>query len=58
MVTVSVALTVFAGPLYAYADRAGEDMAAPGEMAQLVLGDTPGQLGGGSGDTRPEEGAP
>lgn len=58
MVTVSVALTVFAGPLYAYADRAGEDMAAPREMAQLVLGDTPGQLGGGSGNTRPEGSAP
>ncbi|MFT4231623.1 MAG: proton-conducting transporter membrane subunit, partial [Leucobacter sp.] len=58
MVVVSVALTVFAGPLYAYADRAGEDMAAPGSLAELVLGDTPGQLGGGSGSTRLEETAP
>jgi multicomponent Na+:H+ antiporter subunit D len=55
MVTVSIALTVFAGPLYAYADRAGRDMALPGEMVELVLGDSPGALGGGSGDTRPEE---
>ncbi len=55
MVAVSIALTIFAGPLYAYAARAGQDMAAPGEMVQLVLGDTPGSLGGGSGDTRPGE---
>ena len=54
MVGVSLALTVFAGPLYAYATRAGEDMAAPGRMVELVLGDTPGQLGGGSGTTSPE----
>src|SRR5690606_14661779 len=54
MVAVSIALTVFAGPLYAYADRAGRDMALPGEMVELVLGDTPGALGGGSGDTRPD----
>ncbi|RGE22559.1 Na+/H+ antiporter subunit D [Leucobacter sp. wl10] len=56
MVVVSIALTVFAGPLYAYADRAGDDMAAPGAMVDMVLGDTPGQLGGGSGTTRPEGG--
>ncbi len=55
MVVVSVGLTIFAGPLYAYADRAGENMAEPGRMVELVLGDTPGQLGGGSGDTRPGE---
>ncbi|MCW2287540.1 Na+/H+ antiporter subunit D [Leucobacter luti] len=55
MVVVSVALTVFAGPLYAYADRAGENMAEPGRMVELVLGDSPGQLGGGSGVTRPGE---
>ncbi|MBL3700078.1 Na+/H+ antiporter subunit D [Leucobacter luti] len=54
MVVVSVALTVFAGPLYAYADRAGENMAEPGRMVQLVLGDSPGQLGGGSGTTQPD----
>ncbi|PRI11821.1 Na+/H+ antiporter subunit D [Leucobacter massiliensis] len=53
MVAVSVALTIFAGPLYAYADRAGEDMAAPQALVELILGDTPGQLGSGSGDTDP-----
>ncbi|MBL3687278.1 Na+/H+ antiporter subunit D [Leucobacter zeae] len=56
MVGVSLALTVFAGPLYAYATRAGEEMAAPRDMVELVLGDTPGQLGGGSGTTRPDGG--
>ena len=55
MVVVSVALTVFAGPLYAYADRAGQNMAEPGRMVQTVLGDSPGHLGGGSGTTRPDE---
>lgn len=56
MVAVSVALTVFAGPLYAYATRAGETMAEPGKLVELVLGDTPGQLGGGSGQTEPSGG--
>lgn len=54
MVVVSVALTVFAGPLYAYADRAGENMAEPGRLVHTILGETPGQLGGGSGTTRPD----
>lgn len=56
MVIVSVALTVFAGPLYAFADRAGEQLMLPKEAAELVIGDTPGQLGGGSGSTSPEGG--
>lgn len=54
MVLVSLALTVFAGPLYGYATRAGETMANPDKLVSMVLGDTPGQLGGGSGDTTPE----
>lgn len=58
MVVVSVGLSVFAGPLYAYADRAGENMAEPGRLVELVLGNTPGELGGGSGVTRPGTGEP
>ena len=54
MVVVSVLLTVFAGPLYGYAYRAGETLAEPGRMVELVLGDTPGELPGGSGDTKTE----
>lgn len=56
MVVVSVGLSIFAGPLYAYADRAGENMAEPGRLVELVLGNTPGELGGGSGVTRPGTG--
>ena len=56
MVAVSISLTVFAGPLYAYATRAGEDMANPAFIVKTVLGETPLQLGGGSGDTEPEGG--
>lgn len=58
MVVVSVALTVFAGPLYAYSWRAGQDLAEPGTLVEQVLGETPGGLGGGSGTTEPEEGTP
>lgn len=58
MVVVSVALTIFAGPLYAYSWRAGQDLAEPSTLVQQVLGDTPGGLGGGSGITEPEEGTP
>ena len=58
MVVVSVALTVFAGPLYAYASRAGENLATPGRLVALVLGDSRDGLGGGSGTTHPEEGQP
>ncbi|WP_449277152.1 Na+/H+ antiporter subunit D [Leucobacter sp. GX24907] len=53
MVVVSIALTVFAGPLYAYATRAGDDLAKPGRLVEQVL-DSPGPLGGGSGTTEPE----
>ncbi|MBK0421536.1 Na+/H+ antiporter subunit D [Leucobacter sp. CSA2] len=52
MVIVSIALTVFAGPLYAYATRAGDDLANSGRLAALVLGESPGELPGGSGTTR------
>ena len=58
MVVVSVALTIFAGPLYTYSWRAGEDLAQPGKLVQQVLGDTPGGLGGGSGTTEPGEETP
>ncbi|WP_251364037.1 MULTISPECIES: Na+/H+ antiporter subunit D [unclassified Leucobacter] len=54
MVGVSIALTIFAGPLYAYASRAGEDLANPARLVQLVLGDTRDGLGGGSGTTELE----
>ena len=54
MVAVSIALTVFAGPLYGYATRAGENLADSGRLVELVLGKTPGELPGGSGDTRLE----
>ncbi|MBK0419237.1 Na+/H+ antiporter subunit D [Leucobacter sp. CSA1] len=54
MVAVSIALTVFAGPLYAYSTRAGETVAEPGQLVERVLGEHRGELGGGSGDTRLE----
>lgn len=50
MVTVSLLLTVFAGPLYDYASRAGEMLEQPGRMVEQVLGSDPGPSGG-SGDT-------
>src|SRR5699024_6326584 len=59
MVVVSIALTVFAGPLYAYATRAGENVAHPERMVEQVLGSNPESdtvPGGGSGDTQPQEG--
>lgn len=49
MVVVSVLLTVFAGPLYTYASRAGEQIVQPQAMVLAVLGQ-PGDLGSGSGD--------
>lgn len=49
MVGVSLLLTVAGGPLFAYADRAGDDLASPGELAALVLDGDPGN--GGSGST-------
>lgn len=37
MVVASVALTVFAGPLYAMSTRAGENLEGPGQYVQLVF---------------------
>ena len=52
MVAVSVVLTLFAGPLYAYSERAGEMLTQPAEIARLVLEpDENTKLGGGSGRT-------
>lgn len=56
MVAVSVALTALAGPLYAYASRAGEALTEPGRLVASVLdGDDNGGSGlkGGSGSTDP-----
>lgn len=39
MVAVSVALTVFAGPLYAYSTHAGTELTDPGVIVERVLGD-------------------
>lgn len=50
MVGVSLLLTLFAGPLYAYATRAGEQLIEPGFMVDLVLLDQ-NDTGHGSGDT-------
>ncbi|GAA2838821.1 multisubunit sodium/proton antiporter MrpD subunit [Leucobacter komagatae] len=54
MIGVSLVLTFAAGPLFAYAERAGDDLAAPEGLASLVLdGEHPN---GGSGSTAaPEE---
>ena len=53
MIGVSLVLTFAAGPLFAYSERAGDDLAEPGRLAQLVLdGDHPN---GGSGSTTPAE---
>jgi len=49
MVVVSVLLTVFAGPLYAFASRAGEELTRPGVLVEQVLNQH--ELEGGSGDT-------
>lgn len=56
MVVVSLTLTVFAGPLYAYASRAGEALTQPAQLVERVLADqrgADGGLGGGSGTTEP-----
>jgi multicomponent Na+:H+ antiporter subunit D len=37
LVVVSVALTVFAGPLYGYATRAGEDLEGPSRYVSIVF---------------------
>lgn len=57
MVIVSIALTIFAGPLYTYATRAGDDLAHPRQLVETVLGDSPDEPGNGSGSTRPKGGA-
>lgn len=55
MVAVSVALTLFAGPLYAFSEGAGELLTAPATLAEDVLHPVPGeQPGGGSGTTTAE----
>lgn len=51
MVVVSVLLTVFAGPLYSYASRAGEQIVEPMVMVSVVL-DSPELQGNGSGDAQ------
>ena len=48
MVAVSVLLTVAAGPLYAYATRAGERLAEPEQFVSAVL-DNPNNVSSGSG---------
>ncbi|HUH53870.1 MAG TPA: Na+/H+ antiporter subunit D [Microbacteriaceae bacterium] len=42
MVILSLSLTVFAGPLYAYASRAGANLADPQQYIEKVLGGTDG----------------
>lgn len=51
MVVVSVLLTLFAGPLYGYATRAGDALTRPDLLVQQVLVDQ-SILGAGSGDTK------
>lgn len=53
MVGVSLLLTIFAGPLYAYATRAGEQLAQSDLLVEAVLGD-PTEVGSGSGDNKIE----
>ena len=48
MVAVSVLLTIAAGPLYSYATRAGERLAAPEQFVAAVL-DNPNNVSSGSG---------
>jgi multicomponent Na+:H+ antiporter subunit D len=45
MVVASVALTVFAGPLYAISSRAGENLEGPGQYVQLVFPDGEPEIG-------------
>lgn len=53
MVGVSLLLTVFAGPLYAFATRAGEQLAESELLVEAVLGD-PTEVGSGSGNNEVE----
>lgn len=56
MVVVSVLLTIFAGPLYEYAARAGEMLTQPGLLVDEVLNSESTGSGGGSGSTGPVPG--
>lgn len=49
MVAVSVALTIFAGPLYGYSTRAGAELTSPDALIERVL--DVASLPGGSGTT-------
>lgn len=58
MVLVSLGLTLFGGPIYSYAERAGESLLYPGLLVDQVLyapADGPGELGGGTGNTHSEQ---
>ena len=46
MVLVSIALTVFAGPLYGISTRAGEDLEGPSQYVRLVFPDGDDEAGG------------
>ncbi|MGO3146882.1 MAG: Na+/H+ antiporter subunit D [Leucobacter sp.] len=52
MIAVSLMLTFAAGPLFGYAERAGEGLTNPGKLADLVLEAT--HTNGGSGSTSVE----
>lgn len=54
MVGVSLILTFAGGPLMGFAERAGHDLFAPWQLADLVLTSDPGD--GGSGTTEVEDG--
>lgn len=53
MVLVSISLTVFAGPLFGYAERAGENIVLPTIVEAIFENPETGQ-GGGSGATTPQ----
>lgn len=53
MVLVSIALTVFAGPLFDYADRAGKNLVVPATIVNAVLQNPDTGTGGGDGTTSP-----
>ena len=51
MVTVSLALTVFAGPLFTYATAAGETLMSPQTIIDAVLNNPDSGQGSGDGET-------
>ncbi len=53
MVGVSLLLTIFAGPLYGFATRAGEQLARSELLVEAVLGNSD-EIGNGSGTTEAE----